>query len=53
MFIDLIIPFVIHLGILCLRLLKLHNCYVHFVQKINPWRMVFYFFILLLRLLSY
>ena len=23
--------------------LKLHNCFVYFVQKINPWRMVFYF----------
>ena len=33
--------------------LKLHNCFVYFNQKINPWRMVFYFFILLLRLLSY
>ena len=33
--------------------LKLHNCFVYFIQKINPWRMVFYFFILLPRLLSY
>ena len=33
--------------------LKLHNCFVYFIQTINPWRMVFYFFILLLRLLSY
>ena len=33
--------------------LKLHNCCVYFNQKINPWGMVFYFFILLLRLLSY
>ena len=33
--------------------LNLHNCFVYFHQKINPWRMVFYFFILLLRLLSY
>ena len=33
--------------------LKLHNCFAYFNQKINPWRMVFYFFILLLRLLSY
>ena len=23
--------------------LKLHNCFVYFIQKINPWRMVFYF----------
>ena len=34
-------------------ILKLHNCFVYFNQKINPRRMVFYFFILLLRLLSY
>ena len=33
--------------------LKLHNCFAYFNQKINPWRIVFYFFILLLRLLSY
>ena len=33
--------------------LKLHNCFVYFIQTINPWRMVFYFFILLLRLLNY
>ena len=33
-------------------LLKLHNCFVYFNQKINPWRMVFFFCILLLRLLS-
>ena len=33
--------------------LKLHNCFVYFIQKINPWKMVFYFFILLPRLLSY
>ena len=33
--------------------LQLHNCFACFNQKINPWRMVFYFFILLLRLLSY
>ena len=33
--------------------LKLHNCFAYFNQKINPWGMVFYFFILLLRLLSY
>ena len=25
-------------------LLKLHNCFVHFIQANNPWRMVFYFF---------
>ena len=37
-------------GLLCL---KLHNCFVYFIQTINPCRMVFYFFILLLRLLSY
>ena len=37
---------------LCITL-KLHNCFVYFIQTINPWRMVFYFFILLLRLLSY
>ena len=36
-----------------LVMLKLHNCFVYFIQTINPWRMVFYFFILLLRLLSY
>ena len=33
--------------------LKLHNCFVYFNQTINPWRMVFYFFILLFRSLSY
>ena len=33
--------------------LKLHNCFVYFIKTINPWIMVFYFFILLLRLLSY
>ena len=33
--------------------LKLHNCFAYLNQKINPWRMVFYLFILLLRLLSY
>ena len=33
--------------------LKLHNCFAYFNKKINPWRMVFYFFILLLRLLNY
>ena len=33
--------------------LKLQNCFAYFNQKINPWRMVFYFFILLRRLLSY
>ena len=31
------------------QLLKLHNCFVYFLQTINPWRMVFYFFILLPR----
>ena len=31
--------------------LKLHYCFAYFNQKINTWRMVFYFFILLLRLL--
>ena len=36
-----------------LNMLKLHNCFAYFIQKINPWRMVFYFIILLLRLLSY
>ena len=25
------------------RGLKLHNCFAYFNQKINPWRMVFYF----------
>ena len=35
------------------KYLKLHNCFAYFNQKMNPWRMVFYFFILLLRLLSY
>ena len=24
--------------------LKLHSCSVYFIQKINPWRMVFYFY---------
>ena len=24
--------------------LKLHNCFAYFNQKINSWRMVFYFF---------
>ena len=33
--------------------LKLRNCFVYFIQTIIPWRMVFYFFILLLWLLSY
>ena len=33
--------------------LKLHNCFAYFIQNINPWRMVFYFLILLPRLLSY
>ena len=28
-------------------ILKLHNCFVYFIQTINPWRMVFYFVILL------
>ena len=22
-------------------LVKLHNCFVYFIQKINPWKMVF------------
>ena len=34
-------------------ILKLHNCFVYFIQKIYPWKIVFYFFILPLRLLSY
>ena len=24
--------------------LKLHNCFAYFNQKINPWRIMFYFF---------
>ena len=33
------------ISIVCKRvLLKLHNCFVYFNQKINPLRMVFYFF---------
>ena len=33
--------------------LSMATAFVYFILKINPWRMVFYFFILLLRLLSY
>ena len=25
-----------------ITLLKLHNCFVYFIQKINPWRMIFF-----------
>ena len=35
-----------------LHMLKLHNCFVYFIQTINPWRMVFYFFILRLRVIK-
>ena len=24
-------------------ILKMHNCFVYFIQTIDPWRMVFYF----------
>ena len=43
----------VHLYKKTLPNLKLHNCFAYFNQKINPWRIVFYFLILLLRLLSY
>ena len=32
--------------------LKLHTCFSYFIQEINSWRMVFYFFILLFQLVS-
>ena len=41
------------LGHMLMLSAQLHNCFAYFNQKINPWRIVFYFFILLPRLLSY